>query len=597
MSNLLYTVEEIFGDNSESYLIINKKQFYNIPVYQRGYKWKPEQVIKLLVDIQNFQPEDSKFYCLQNITLVPSKTDDFFNVVDGQQRLTTLVVILSFLGKADIAKGKVCFPNNSIRKETNKFINEIITENAEELLNTNWEGFIESYPDYDHQDIYFLFSAYQAVNEWFVSNKVSKEDFANKCLKHVRLIANSIADNSKEEKIFSNLNSKRIPLDGSDLVRAILITRVAKEESLKIDTTKDILRINERRVRIGWELDDINIWWSKPDVRTYFKRFTSIKSDEISDGNKLFKDEKYPINLLLILFAEKKGETKLTLEFIEKNNNKALELYKEIIKLHNTLKDWFNDREIYHYLGFLFAQSKNTTKFKDVWNWWNSKTKTRKDFKFLLKSKIKEVVVTDTNSTSIKSETINWYEDEQNSLIKILILLDIYWSTKANQAFLPPSAFDRYGHDIEHIFPQNPKEVKDKKAYIKFLIDNKLANKNNRLMSDFEHLSDDADFQKRVNEFIQKSVGEFKTNSIGNLVLLDASKNRSIGNNPYAVKRAALIDDINRGTFMRPHTLKVFVRYFDSGNSQSNDSIHWTNIDIDANAKAIDNTLNNFFNN
>jgi hypothetical protein len=54
--------------------------------------------------------------------------------------------------------------------------------------------------------------------------------------------------------------------------------------------------------------------------------------------------DKYPINLLLLLFAEKKGESKLTLEFIEKNNNNALELYKEIIKLHSTLKDWFNDR-------------------------------------------------------------------------------------------------------------------------------------------------------------------------------------------------------------------------------------------------------------
>lgn len=75
----------------------------------------------------------------------------------------------------------------------------------------------------------------------------------------------------------------------------------------KTDTTKDIVRINERRVRIGWELDDINNWWSQVEVKSYFKRFVSIKSDEISDGNKLFKDDKYPINLLLLLlFAEKK---------------------------------------------------------------------------------------------------------------------------------------------------------------------------------------------------------------------------------------------------------------------------------------------------
>ena len=45
---------------------------------------------------------------------------------------------------------------------------------------------------------------------------------------------------------------------------------------------------------------------------------------------------------------------------------------------------------------------------------------------------------------------------------------------------------------------------------------------------------------------------------------------------------------------MRPHTLKVFVRYFDMGKNENQDSIHWTNIDIDANAKAIEDTLSTF---
>lgn len=595
MSNLLYTVEEIFGNNAESYLIKNKKDFYNIPVYQRGYKWKPEQVTKLLEDVNNFVPEDNKFYCLQNITLVPSKIASVFNVVDGQQRLTTLVLLLSYLNQKEIAKGKVRFPENSIRQETNKFINEIISVDASKILNIEWDDFIKEYPDFDHQDIFYLFTAYQAIDKWFNESKVDSAEFTKKLLNHVRLIANSISDDSKEEKIFGNLNSKRVPLDGSDLVRAILITRVAYEESRKTDTTKDIVRINERRVRIGWELDDINNWWSQVEVKSYFKRFVSIKSDEISDGNKLFKDDKYPINLLLLLFAEKKGESKLTLEFIEKNNNNALELYKEIIKIHSTLKDWFNDREIYHYLGYLFAQSQ--IKFKEVWNWWNTKTNTREEFKRLLKESIKKTVINEETTTSINSDTVNWYDEEQTSLVKILILLDVYWSTKSSQVFLPPSAFEKYGHDIEHIFPQNPKEVKDKKSYIKFLISNNLAKENKKLMTEFETMADEPEFQKRVNEYIQKYVGDIKTNSIGNLVLLDASKNRSIGNNPYSVKRAALIDDINRGTYMRPHTLKVFVRYFDSGKNENTDHSHWTNTDILANAKAIENTLNVFFKN
>jgi uncharacterized protein with ParB-like and HNH nuclease domain len=594
MSNLLYTVKEIFGDDDNCYLQIHKKKFFNIPVYQRGFKWKATTVKKLLVDINNFHPEGDKFYCLQNITLVPNKDSDVFNVVDGQQRLTTLVVILSYLGQKDLVKGKVRFPEKSIREETNKFLNDIITKDNANLLQTNWDSFIEEFPDFNHQDIYYLFTAYQAINDWFNSEMINKELFLEKILTHVRIIANSISDDSKEEKIFGNLNSKRIPLDGADLVRAILITRVANEEGQRDSNVKNIVRVNERRVRIGWELDEINNWWSKKEVNSFFKRFISIKSDEINDGNKLFKDDKYPINLLLLLFAEKKGQSKLTLEFIEEKNNDTLWLYKEILKLHNTLKDWFYDREIYHYLGFLFYQSK--FKFKELWDYWQDKNETRNDFKQFLIDRIKLEVFNGNDDTTIFSDSTNWYDNEKDSLIKILILLDVYWSTKKNQPFLPFSAFEKSGHDIEHIFPQNPKEIKDKKTYIRFLIVNKFAKPNKKLEQEFDTKLEDPDFQKRVDEFILKYVGQIKTNSIGNLVLLDASKNRSIGNNPYSIKRAALVDDINRGTYMRPHTLKVFVRYFDTGKNENQDAIHWTNTDIDANVKAIEKTLSIFLN-
>ena len=71
---------------------------YNIPEYQRGYKWAIKQVLKLLEDIEGFNIDENnedKFYCLQNITIV--KNNDYYDVIDGQQRLTTLFIILSYL--------------------------------------------------------------------------------------------------------------------------------------------------------------------------------------------------------------------------------------------------------------------------------------------------------------------------------------------------------------------------------------------------------------------------------------------------------------------------------------------------------------------
>ena len=67
-----------------------------IPFYQRGYRWNERQVRQLLLDIDSFQPTGGNFYFLQALVVV--KTGDAsYRVVDGQQRLTTLQLILNYL--------------------------------------------------------------------------------------------------------------------------------------------------------------------------------------------------------------------------------------------------------------------------------------------------------------------------------------------------------------------------------------------------------------------------------------------------------------------------------------------------------------------
>ena len=67
-----------------------------------------------------------------------------------------------------------------------------------------------------------------------------------------------------------------------------------------------------------------------------------------------FNHEKHPINLLYKLYAELKKEKSIRLAMFETKSTDALSLYVSIIDLHRTIKDWFEDREIYHFLGFLF---------------------------------------------------------------------------------------------------------------------------------------------------------------------------------------------------------------------------------------------------
>ncbi|MCX6250552.1 MAG: DUF262 domain-containing protein [Bacteroidetes bacterium] len=588
MSNL-YSVCQIF-DAQNGYLKGVEKSEFHIPEYQRGYKWSGDEVKKLLKDIETFidknKVDGDKFYCLQNITLIPNMNGASLNVVDGQQRLTALVILLSRLGLEILVRNKIEY---AVRKSTHDFLTTFITKEtvAEEEIdfNSEWKVFAQSHKQYDHQDIYYIFSTVKTIDEWLSGKDDNfKNDFRNGLLHQVKLIVNKV-DSNNEEKVFGNLNSNRIPLDGADLVRAILITRVANEESEKVGDIKNIVRVNERRVRIGWEMDEINTWWSKDEIKGYFKAFIKNKSE----GDIIFNADNYPINNLFLLFSEKKKKASLTLDLIEEQES-ALELYKELIKLHHTLQDWYVDREIYHYMGFLFGQTKIT--FNTIFEKWN-KSQNRTSFKNDLKNEI--FISIFSRSSIIKAfRTIeNWYKDSK--LVKVLLVLDIISSLPEERVKLPYLAFTKNNNDIEHIFPQNPEEITEKKEYIEFLNKYVLKDKQSFDLSDYEVRKDEVEYQNKMGAFIDAAILDIGINSIGNLVLLYYSLNRSLGRIPYTQKRGRVIKFFNEGHFIQPHTFQVFARYFTNDKSESYDLEHWTNIDIEENAKAIRNRIIAFF--
>ena len=86
---------------------------FNIPKYQRGYRWEKKHVTALLDDILLFATQSDqdksvgKFYCIQPLAVVKNKTlsvenknECVYDVIDGQQRLTTLYLILTYLQEA-----------------------------------------------------------------------------------------------------------------------------------------------------------------------------------------------------------------------------------------------------------------------------------------------------------------------------------------------------------------------------------------------------------------------------------------------------------------------------------------------------------------
>ncbi len=623
MSELLYSIKESF-----KILLNNDFQYYNIPDYQRGYKWGKDNVEKLLDDIDNFKKDknDNKFYCMQTLTIVEDKEKECFNVVDGQQRLTTLVVLLSYLKQNDLVKEKLMY---SIREDTEIFIKDYIVNNEleKEYINNTWDNFLKKNKEKDHQDIYYLFLAYKTIKNWFEdpNKNIDKENFTDKLLNNVKFIINNIKEKGKEIDLFTNLNTGKVSLDGADLIRALIITNTSKEKMDINDFSdlelKDIIQLNEYRVRIGLEIDELSKWWNQKNVQYYFS-FANNKDKTNKTKTINFDYNKYPIDFLYKLYTLKEGKEEITIELFEnpkKNGKNYKTLYNSLILLHRTMVEWYEDCKIYHLVKYVLTYSEKYN-FKDLFDKWNEDNINRESFIKYLKEEVKSIIEKEKDKeydkdvyAKITDTEVNydWFEDK-DKLKKILILLDIIQIINSNNSkikFLKANYFDINNEDIEHIFPQTPineKNLKCLNEYIQLLENKGLSEKTKikkiqQIKGNIKGNIKSNKLTKETKENIQKEINdilkdEININSIGNLCLLDKKINRSYGNDFYTIKRQIIIKNMKEGNFIRQHTMNCFDKGFiNDPNIDRTKLVSWDNHDIDENCKYISNKIEKFF--
>lgn len=537
--------------------------------------------------------------------------------MDGQQRLTTLTVILSYLNEYELINEKLQY---NVRKETEEFLKEYIFK-PNELKNTqNWEQFLENTSikgkDYDYQDVFYLFNAYKAIQTWFETYPNSVTAMKDKILNHVKLIVN-LPKNIEEQELFENLNGKRVPLDGADLIRALIITRVAKKEIGDIDDSiKQNVLINERRVKIGLMLDRINHWWADENKKNYFHQFT--KESKVPDEESIsFNDVTYPINHLYKLYVLAYGEGVLDMEFFEK---KVIEdgFLDELQLLQRTMENWCNDKELYHLILFTSIYAREKIKeepvlsFKELLHQW--KKLYRKDFIRFLKKRIASTevfndLINQTERCKEENEKTafleNWYD---NKLITVSVLLDIISILSSNSTCLPARHFKAYKEDLEHIFPQTPvgDRIKDKikqtqilKEYID-IINQSLSEEEkiniNDCDIDWENQNWKDDIKFRINNRIEKVI---PVNSLGNMCVLHESVNRGYGNDFFLEKRIDIMRKSQEGFFIRPHVYDAFNKIFLERHDESIDMKmmnRWDRSDILARREYIIKRISNFLN-
>ena len=143
-----------------------------IPNYQRGYRWEKQQVVDLLDDLKEFidntEGNSSNFYCLQPIVVKLCDTETlkaeqlnstndnniWYEVIDGQQRLTTIYILLSYL-----ENGFLKNDDTSILQESGKELFELEYETRKETR--SFLKKIEESGSNDNIDCFYIWNAQQ----------------------------------------------------------------------------------------------------------------------------------------------------------------------------------------------------------------------------------------------------------------------------------------------------------------------------------------------------------------------------------------------------------------------------------------------------
>lgn len=578
-----------------------EKEDFLIPTYQRGYKWTSEgensQIQTLLNDLYSaFQISIDRYY-LQFITLKDNGTS--FEVIDGQQRLTTLTILFSVFFHECEELDEDNFIKDKLVYQTRKnFIEEFIYNNVEHLISHNeWNDFIKDYPSHNNQDVFYIFHATKAISN-FLNNIPRDENIAffNYIIDKVQLIVNILDIEMNSEKIFINVN-KGVKLKDADLVKGLLITKIPldnKIENYRLTENE----INEIRSTLGKQWDEIVYWANRIDITSFYKQSSTYNIGWVIKLAFPYIDT---TNSDIPIFA--------TLSKEYQNGEKATNIFEKIYATKLILDDWFNIPEIHNLLGFLL-HSKSGYSLSRIWNELK-KLDNKKDVIGKLKELVRKEIPYDEKDAKLKE--LNFH-DSKDALFNLFLALDVvkYLPISDNEDFYNFKLISDGRWSIEHIFPQNPEDLKNIALFseqdLQILKD--LLPESIDISLDVE----DENERKKITDLLKKiknsqgkcvilqeereplayllSNNANELHRIGNLSLIELGINSSLSNNYFDKKRKIIVQKISDGKFVPFHTYDVFSKLI--LDSQTNLHV-WSKKDIEEHEEYITNKVKALF--
>ena len=568
---------------------------FRVPAYQRGYRWTKKEVTDLLEDLWEFhqsEPKKQQFYCLQPIVI--QKNGEFYDVLDGQQRLTTLYLLLCYLDdrrREDGYSAPLFEISYASRPESQQFLAA--------------GGFREA-SDGRNIDFAYMSSAYQTIKEWFEpadptdnSHQGAKGKLIPRLLDesgigaNVRFVYYEVGADEHPIQVFLRLNKGKIPLTDGELVKALLL-QTDKYAALN---EKDGVRVADE---VKSRLDLIAAEWHKIETRLHeseFWGFLGVKLPGASHIDLLLRAlakslpgdpavdwdnprNSHPAFTVLHNYIEqclaegngKESESKarFRLEIVE-------QLWERVVMLFEILEVWWNDYEIYHHIGYLlhFVASE-----KRIFNW-------LQDFEKEGIVKFKQRLLGEI-SKSIKDPASLVYENaegdkgDSDAIHSLLLLHNVHRTIQNPEKMrFPFHLFRKEKWELEHIYPQHPEKLEkweERKEWLKNVSENvekgiiafpeELKSKIKELLNQTESNEEkgalDEHFQSILQAYLATPNAIDKAedlHSVGNLCLLPKALNISVSNHPFAIKRNILRQKVG-AAYIPIATREVFNKVF-----------------------------------
>ena len=560
-------------------LVLDIKGMFFVPAYQRGYRWGKAEVTRLLDDIYE-RVNTGQNYCLQPI-VVKRIDDGRFELIDGQQRLTTLYLILKAIQK----ELSIQLPYNidyQTRNESSAYLDSLDADRKNEYI-----------------DFRYIHDAFGYIMDWFgsdINDSMMKRWKVFSLLKEqVQVLWYEADDSEDSRKLFSRLNIGKIPLTNAELVKALFLNRGAKADANTPNSLQE--QIAAQWDNMERELHNEAFWGflSNADPDDYDTRLDLLFVFFPADREK--KTDKYAIFFDL--------STRLKEQYSGSND----ELWRDIYEYFLRLREWFNDNKLYHRAGFISSVNGKYPLSRLI----NDTEDMGYDQKITYLDSLiaTEVKLADNDAdtvTELKELSYLNFADKER-IEKILLLLNV--RTMANSSDMSRFPFERYknkkrheGWSLEHIHAQHSEGLNKREQWVQWLEENakgleainhsddKAADLLEEIASAVEKNSDGLAGYRLTQDVFDRLRGRITDalsadripdedlHSIANLALLGFKDNIVLSNSLFETKRQKIIDMDRSGVYVPVCTRNVFMKYYTPAGS--NQPHFWGAPDRDA---------------